>query len=234
MKLVLNLALTGLCTIGFTSAVYAEESKGADEKQPASAQSSHSDRADDANNEKDRKKEIWEVGGNKCTVLYDDPFVTDKSAADLFAISRNGFKEEITGQLEQRAAELDDSFAINFAPDGKPTKIISGKEAALEAMKKEAAHFAEHPPTRIVFSYPYAQSYGDSAVVTYKCLVVGRGDMPFRSSGFITNIYVKRDSGWKQVHRSSKWKVLSRPPAAATTSSAAKEVLPTATAPAAK
>jgi hypothetical protein len=177
--------------------------------------------------ERARQQETWKVHGNDCVVVYDDPFATgpkeDPEANTLFAICRNGFLEEISGDLDKRAKELDDSFSINFEPEGKPVKVITGKEAALEAMNRESDRYAAHPARKIAFAYPYVQNLNDSAIVTYKCSIVGEGSDPWRSSGFVTNCFVKKDNVWKQVFRSSRWKVLpseAQSKAGATTGSA--------------
>ena len=161
----------------------------------------------------DQKTEIWRINGEDCQVVFDEPFVNDPQSDALFAMCRNGLKEEVTGDLDKRGQELDDCFTINFVAEGKPPHIISGKEAALAAMKRESERFAEHPPRRIVFTYPHVQTFGDSAVVIYKCLIVGRGENPWRSVGYVNSLFVKQGDTWKQLHRRARWKRLSPTPA---------------------
>jgi len=152
--------------------------------------------------------ETWDIHGDKCTVTYDQPEGSTAETQALFTETRDGLKAEMTGDLEARAATLDDNFTITRMRTGQKPKIICGKEAVLEAMKEESVNMAKHPPSSIEFYYPMAMIYGDSAVVNYKCLVVGRGTEPRRSYGWVTNVFVKHADAWKQIHRRSHWKVV--------------------------
>jgi hypothetical protein len=152
--------------------------------------------------------EIWDIHGEKCTVIYDQPEDSSPEAQALFAETRAGLKAQMTGDLEARAEMLDDNFTIEHDRTGQKAKIICGKQAALEAMKQESENMAKHPPSSIQFYYPMAMVYGDSAVVNYKCLVIGRGDEPRRSYGWVENIFVKRADSWKQTHHRSRWKAV--------------------------
>jgi hypothetical protein len=152
--------------------------------------------------------ETWDIHGDKCTVIYDQPEDSGAEAQALFAETRDGLKAQMTGNLSARAAMLDDNFTIEHQREGQKPKIICGKEAALEAMKEESENMAKHPPSSIQFYYPMAMIYGDSAVVNYKCLVIGRGDEPRRSYGWVTNVFVKHADSWKQIHHRSHWKVV--------------------------
>jgi len=152
--------------------------------------------------------EVWNIHGGKCTVTYDQPVDCTPEAQALYAVSRDGLQAEMSGNLERRAALMDDDFTITRLRLGQQPKIICGKEAALEAMKEESDHMAKNPPSSIQFFYPMAAIYGDSAVVNYKCLVTGRGDAPRRSYGYVTNVFTKHADTWKQSHRRSRWKVV--------------------------
>jgi hypothetical protein len=152
--------------------------------------------------------ETWNIHGDRCTVTYDQPEESSAEAQALFAQTRDGLKAEMTGNLGARSAMLDDNFTIEHEREGQKPKIICGKEAALEAMKEESDNMAKHPPSSIEFYYPMAMIYGDSAVVNYKCLVIGRGDEPRYSYGWVTNVFVKRADSWKQLHHRSHWKVV--------------------------
>jgi len=163
------------------------------------------------------RTETWLLNGQKCYVAYQEPFIDNPESNELFAFSRKALREEMNGDVDKRAQELDKDFTIDYLVEGKVEgkehHIIEGKEAALKAMKLEGEKMKAHLPERILFSYPYAQLYGDSAAVTYKCTMFGPGEKPWQFYGYFTNIFVKRADGWKQTHRHSRWKLLPTDPA---------------------
>lgn len=87
-------------------------------------------------------------------------------------------------------------------------RLIVGKDAVIDDIKKrwEAAHAENAPVLSYTINNPYAQVTGDRAVVTFEAIKTVGGKHPETLVSRCTDIFVKRDDGWKKLHYRACWK----------------------------
>ncbi len=125
--------------------------------------------------------------------------------------------EKVIETLKQLASAYTEGNFVElakFMDDGVTTfdegthRLIVGKQAVVDDIKKrwEAAHAANAPVLSYTINNPYAQVTGDRAVVTFEAIKTVGGKHPETLVSRCTDIFVKRDDGWKKLHYRLCWK----------------------------
>lgn len=96
--------------------------------------------------------------------------------------------------------------------DGGSRRLISGKEAVMEDLKKKVMLYRDShdaPLVSYTIDHPYAKVSGDLGIVTFVAYKQFGGNHPQRFESHCTDIFVKEDGKWKKMHYRSNWKKVS-------------------------
>jgi hypothetical protein len=140
-----------------------------------------------------------------CTVSCIDPHVCCAESQKVLEILEKLVTAYSHGDVKTYREYLDDHCTMF---DEGTKKFISGKANVLTELERT---FAEHAPggpsplKSLTIDQPYAKVNGDTCVVTFFATKEIAGAHPHTERAHVTDIFIKRDSGWKKLNWRGNW-----------------------------
>ncbi len=141
-----------------------------------------------------------------CKIECGEPLAACSESQKVIEILKLLADAYARGDLVTYEAYLDDG-CTTF--DEGTKKLIVGKQAVLEHLKRRFEEFSPNGKTPLVsykIEHPYAKVTGDTAVVSFVAGIQVGGKSPYKAENHVTDIFVKHGDKWKKLHYRGRWR----------------------------